>query len=109
MRDSIGTALRIARKAQILSPSLLDRLDKFKEERNWLVHRSLYRNGDDLYNDQKRYQVLNRLEAFSKEASCLRRLISDELIEFVERQGVSREWIENHAAHQIKVLSGKDD
>ena len=106
--DTLGTSVRIARQGQVLSPSLQDRLEKFKKERDWLVHRSLHQNGDDLYIDERRYLLLNRLAAFSEKAVILQRLIAAELEEFVVAQGISREWIENYAARRIKTLRGDE-
>ncbi|MGD0199960.1 MAG: hypothetical protein ABSD27_04330 [Bryobacteraceae bacterium] len=106
---TLGTSLRIAREGQVLSPSLQDRLEKFKEDRDWLVHRSLQEDGDDLYYiDERRHVILNRLAAFSEEAVILQRLIVAELKEFAVAQGVSRERIENYAAHRLSVLKGED-
>ena len=104
---TLGTALRIAREGQVLSPSSQDRLERFKEERDWLVHRSLHENGDDLYRDEMRYFLFDRLAAFSEEALNLQRLIAAELEEFVVAQGISRERIKEYAAHQIMGLRGE--
>jgi hypothetical protein len=105
---TLGVSLSIARKGQVLSESLQDRLEKFKKERDWLVHRSLYQNGDDLYIDEKRDLLLKRLRAFSEEAMILQRLIAAELENFVVAQGISREWIESDAARRIKALRGDE-
>lgn len=105
---TLGISLRIAREGQVLSPSLQDRLEKFKEERDWLVHRSLQESGDDLYIDERRSLILKRLAGFSEEAVILQRLIYAEVEQFVVAQGVSREWIENYAAHLERVLKGED-
>ena len=103
---TLGKALGIARKGQVFGPALQARLDKFKNERDWLVHRSLTENGDDLYMAEKRNLLLNRLKAFSEEAINLQRLIYAKVEEFVIARGISREWIENDAARRLKDLTG---
>lgn len=104
--NTLGTSLRMAREASVLSRPLQERLEKFKEERDWLVHRSLHQNGEDLYEDERRYPLLDRIEAFSGEALMLQRLVAAELEEFVVSQGVNRQWIESYVAQQRKKLRG---
>lgn len=48
-RNTLGTSIRIAKDRQVLDLELLTMLVAFKIERDWLVHRSLHENGDDLY------------------------------------------------------------
>lgn len=102
--STLGTALRASREAEVLSQSLQERLEKFKNERDWLVHRSLHQNGKDLYEDEKRYPLMQRVDEFSKEALALQRAIAAELEEFVVSQGADRQWIEAYAQQQLRNL-----
>lgn len=102
----LGASIKDAKEGQIFSPLLQERLEKFKEERNWLVHRSVHQNGDDLYVDALRYVLMERIEAFSDEAIELQKLISQESEDFVVSQGVSKKWIEQQAVQEIKALKG---
>lgn len=102
----LGASIKDAKEEQIFSPLLQERLEKFKEERNWLVHRSVHQNGDDLYVDELRYALMERIEAFSDEAIELQKLISKESEDFFVSQGVSKKWIEQQAAQEIKALKG---
>jgi len=103
-RNTLGTSLRIATKKNILSADLIKELKLFKEERDWLVHRSVYQNGDDLYHNEKRYELLFRIKSFINNALKLQKLISKELEAFVIQQGVSKEWIDNNAR---KIIQSK--
>lgn len=106
-KNTLGTSLRISREAKILSPSLQERLDNFKEERDWLVHRSVHQYREDLYVDDKRFALMRRIQGFSEEATILQKLIAKELEDFVVAQGVSREWIFGEAQQKINKLEGE--
>jgi hypothetical protein len=106
-RKTLGQSLRISREAQTLSTDLQKRLEHFKEERDWLVHRSVHQNGDDLYVDEKRVALMNRIKSFSKEAKTLQKLIASELEDFVVFHGVSREMIGQEAAEAVRKLRGE--
>lgn len=102
----LGKSIKDAKEAQIFNPLLQERLEKFKEERNWLVHRSVHKNGDDLYVNESRFAIMNRIQAFSDEAIELQKLIAKELEDFVVAQGVSKEWVDQQAEQEIKRLKG---
>ncbi len=104
--NTLGTSLRISREARIFPKTLQARLDKFKEERDWLIHRSLHQNGADLYKDDKRLAVIERVELFSEEALALQKAVAADLEKFGEKQGISRKWVLAHALQQIKKLRG---
>ena len=105
-RNTLGKSLRMAREAAIFENALQERLDRFKEERDWLVHRSLHQSGDDLYEDEKRLSVMRRVELFSDEALALQKAVATDLETHVVAQGVSKEWVESYAAEQLKRLRG---
>src|SRR5690606_33321940 len=106
-RKTLGQSLGISRQAQVLSADLQKRLEHFKEERDWLVHRSVYQNGNDLYVDEKRGALMNRIQAFSKEAKTLQKLICSELEDFVVFHGETREKIGQEAAEAVRKLRGE--
>jgi hypothetical protein len=105
-RDTLGTSIRFAKDRQVLDPELLTMLEAFKLERDWLVHRSLHENGDDLYLNSERSRLLERLNKFSEDAKRLQRLIAEELEDFVVSKGLSREWIHQKAMSDVKRLKG---
>lgn len=76
-------------------------LKTFKLERDWLVHKSLNENGDDLFLNTDRLRLLERLHKFSEDAKKLQRLIAEELEDFVVSKGVSREWIYQKAISDV--------
>ena len=106
-KNTLGTSLQISRKAKVLSTFLQDRLEKFKKERDWLVHDVVYQYREDLYLDEKRFALMNRIQTFSDEAGILQKLVAKEMEDFVVTQGVSREWINNYAQQTISNLKGE--
>jgi hypothetical protein len=105
-RNTLGTSIRFAKDRQVLDPELLTMLEAFKIERDWLVHRSLHENGDDLYLNSERRKLLERLNKFSEDAKRLQRLIAEELEEFVVSKGVSREWIHQKTMSDVNRNKG---
>lgn len=100
-RHTLGTALRIAREEQLLSESVLERMQSFKEERDWLVHRSLHESGDSLQQDEETLLLFDRLEAFSAEALALQCAIGEELQRFVLSRGISPEHLLNEFRRHV--------
>jgi hypothetical protein len=99
--------LRIAREAKVLNLKLQTRLETLKEERDWLVHRSVYQNAKDLYEENKRLALILRIQEFSEEALTLLKLIAKELEDFVGSQGVSRQQVLHIALETLSKLEGK--
>lgn len=106
-RNTLGTSLRIATEKDILSKELLAVLYKFRDERDWLVHRSVHQNSDDLYLNSKRCTLILRIRKFTDDALVLQKLISKEIENFVVSQGVTKEWIYNHANETIRKKRGE--
>lgn len=90
-RSTLGTSIRIAKEKDVLSPSILEALIAFKEERDWLVHRSVHENSDDLYLENKKSSLFVRINQFSERATVLQGLAEKELEDYVVSKGVSRE------------------
>ena len=105
-RNTLGTSIRFAKDRQVLDPELLTMLEAFKIERDWLVHRSLHENGDDLYLNSERRKLLERLNKFTEDAKRLQRLIGEELEDFVVSKGVSRELIHQKTMSDVNRNKG---
>ena len=103
--NTLGTSLRFSREAGILSPALQSRLEIFKSERDWLVHR-LQQSRKDLYEDTTRFALLHRIGEFCVEALSLQKAVTLEMQEFVVSLGVDAAWIEARAQKEISDLRG---
>ncbi|WP_339847518.1 hypothetical protein [uncultured Halopseudomonas sp.] len=103
-RASLGTALGTAEKHGALQPELLADLRLLKDERDWLVHRSMHQDGDSLYTDEGRSGVLSRLEALMQKTLHLKGKILAETEVFCAGHGISSEQAEQLAQEQIARL-----
>ena len=99
---TLGDAIEYAKGKNLFSEDLLIQLETFNKERNWLIHRSIRKNRDDLYNLKKREVTFKRIEGFGQQAINLHRLIAHELEDFVISCGVSKEDIENETLRIAK-------
>jgi hypothetical protein len=106
-RKPLGKSLKTSREAGVLTQSLQDRVEAFKEERNWLIHWSVPSNGADLYLDTTRLALMERIKRLSIEARTIHGLIAEEIEDFVCSQGVSKKWILETAMDTIRKLKGE--
>ena len=102
-RNTLGVSLKKARQHQVLDDAMLARLEALNEERAWLVHRSLTKNGDDLYEDVGRKAVLQRVEAFAKEAHVLQHEVTLEVARFIEGFGYDVQAIGEEAEADLNL------
>lgn len=106
-RNTLGTSLRIAKESNLVTSSLEAQLAHFKEERDWLVHRSLNSYSELLYTDEGRAEMFERLEKFLSEATVLQRAIANELASYAESHGISVAGVEARAQAKIARLKGE--
>lgn len=99
--NTLGTSINTAKKKNIYDQLFFDRLSRFKEERDWLVHRSVRLNGEDLFVNESRDKLFRRIESFTKEAIALNGEILADLVKFSTRQGVQVGWLEAYAKELI--------
>ena len=88
-RATLGIALKTAKKHNALDPKLLNDLENLKDDRNWLVHRSMDQDGDSLYTDEGRYAVFTRLESLMDTTLNLKKRLLAETEAFCSSHGVS--------------------
>lgn len=88
----LGRSLGMAENGNVLSHELHAELKEFKEERDWLVHRSI-QDRDDLYVDGKREAMIKRIMELSEWALRLQKKICEELVTYGDSLGVSRQWV----------------
>jgi len=99
--NTLGTSIKIAKKKNIYSQPLIDRLGLFKDERDWLIHRSVRLNGEDLFVNEDRHKLFRRIELFTDEAIALNGEILVDLTQFSAKQGVSTGWVEAYGKELI--------
>ena len=70
-KQTLGQLFRDIRDTGKGPSDLLSRLERFVDERNWLIHRSRHENRKDLYSDERRPQLVTRINAVADEALSL--------------------------------------
>lgn len=105
-RANLGTALNTASKHAALPPELLATLRGLKEERDWLVHRSMHQDGDSLYTDEGRNLIFTKLDTIMEKTLALKGQVEAETIAFCTSQGVSSQQAEKLAHEKITRLRG---
>jgi hypothetical protein len=105
-KNTFGTSLKVVREKSLVGVELLERLTQFKEERDWLVHRSQQTHGDLLYTYSGREEMFRRLISFSEEANSLQKAILAEINAFAASHGVDVKAAEAMAARNVGRLRG---
>lgn len=106
-RANLGTALGIAERNNVLPSTLLADLRKLKEERDWLVHRSMHQDGENLYTDEGRAKVFQRLECLKLNSISIKKSIMIEAERFCENKGISSEKADALAEQQLQRRRGE--
>ena len=106
-RNTLGTSLRIAKENSALAADLQARLTQFKDERDWLVHRSQNTHGELLYTEVGRAETFNRVASFVSEAQALQQAIINEVASFAQSHGVNTAEAEANAHAKIAKLKGE--
>jgi hypothetical protein len=103
---TMGPLIKTCKRRKIIKKEDAARYEMFKNERDWLVHRSLIENGDDLYLEASRIAVFRRVQAVEDEASELRNAVANDLTAWAESHGVNIKAAETVALDEIQKLKG---
>lgn len=101
---TFGKLLSVAKKKITLSDDLRERLQSFKEERNWLIHRVNHESGNSLYVLEERTLIFSRIEHIYEEARELQAKILNELTKYLDDQGIDSEKIMDEARQKYISL-----
>ncbi|MCK4917096.1 MAG: hypothetical protein KAS51_02635 [Candidatus Omnitrophica bacterium] len=94
-KKTLGQVLAIAENNKLFPEEILKKLKEFKENRNWLVHNSLYTHREYLFDKITMNTLKGKLSEFSAQALKLQEIIAKELERFVISKGISKEEIDN--------------
>lgn len=89
----LGKALRIAKQKMLYSHTLQNELDALLKERNWLVHKCIIYNLDDMFIPSSKEKLFQRIKMVSNEAKRLQYAIEDDLIEYSESIGMDMSMV----------------
>ena len=105
-RMTFGPLLESALSHKVVRRDHKTEFDTFKEERHWLVHRSMVENGDDLYLQSTRTGVLDRITRIQEEAIRLKKVVAADLEAWAVAHGVDARVVYEQAAEAILKLQG---
>jgi hypothetical protein len=92
----------------VIRKEWVDRFSNLKNERHWLIHRSIVENADhDMHHEQKRPALLARVGAIRAETMALCRLVDDALSAWANDHGVDVEEAERIAERTVRTWRGE--
>ena len=101
---TLGQAIGDAKQGAALDESFLTRLSELNQVRRWLVHRSVFENGDDLYEESARAGVMERVAEFSREALALHHAVATEVEKWVAAHGLDTQVPSAIAKYDLHAL-----
>jgi len=88
---TLGPLLEACRSRKIIRTGQQSRFDAFKDERHWLVHRSVIESGDNLYAAVTREAVFVRIAGIGEEAISLKAAVFEDFQAWMRQHGVKLE------------------
>ena len=86
-RYTLGQAIKIAIEEKLYNLSLQDELDAFLQQRNWLVHKVICGNEEDLNARNIKEELLHKIKDISDNAESIQSVIQYDLIDFCSSKG----------------------
>jgi hypothetical protein len=97
---TLGKAINLAKSKSLFSSSIQLELNGFLVERNWLVHKSIAHNRDDLTVVSKRNSLIQRVKQITDRAMAIIHLLEEDLMNYCTSKGADmskvRESIKLH-------------
>ncbi|UWY30051.1 hypothetical protein N4T20_08920 [Flavobacterium sp. TR2] len=84
---TLGKAIKIAIKEELYNFSLQDELNAFLMQRNWLIHKVISENEEDLNTGKIKEELLDKIKYISDKAESIQRVIEYDLIDFCSSKG----------------------
>ena len=104
---TLGPLIESCYSRKIIKHEDIVRFRSFKENRHWLVHRSLVESGDDLYLESTRTVVFERIASVQEEAVALKQLIVRDLDIWLKAHGVNLDDTSAQAKEDLRKLKGE--
>jgi hypothetical protein len=93
-KKTLGQLVKELKSEEKVPQGLFERLESFVEHRNWLAHRSRGESRKHLYQAQSNHIFFDRVDWIADEALSLGKAFCEEIVKFVEKHGVSKDYIE---------------
>lgn len=85
--NTLGGSIKLTKKKELYPDNLHKELETLREERNWLVHKLVPYNLDDMYVESSKNELFIRIKNISNKSQTLQRAIEDDMVEFCEAKG----------------------
>lgn len=85
---TLGDGIKAAMKHVLFDATILDALEEVKEDRNWLVHRSISRRTEEQMSEHTIASLCYKFKSICFKAHNLQRVLETDIIEFSENQGL---------------------
>lgn len=105
-RATLGSSIRFAEANDALPATLIERLLLLKDNRDWLVHRSMHEHGDALYSDDGRNFISQRLGKIYDETLAIKAEVVNHLMAFCGSHGMSATQAIADAERQVAAKMG---
>jgi len=94
-RNTLGDGIKIAKEYKLFSKEIEAALEDLKEERNWLVHRSISRRpiAEEKISEELMNKLWQRFKQISIKAHILIKALEEDVIKFSEDQGLDMSHI----------------
>lgn len=102
---TFGGLLSELKQDRILEEGLVERLEKLRDERNWLVHHAKRQNRGVLNRMQQFDELIERITWIGEEATELNTILGKQFEEHVVDAGVDRALIDEEAARLVDSWS----
>jgi hypothetical protein len=84
---TLGQAIKISIKEELYNLSLQNELNAFLQQRNWLVHKVICGNEEDLNAGNIKEELFDKIKAISDKAESIKYIIEYDLIDFCSSKG----------------------
>ena len=84
---TFGQAVNIAKEKKLCNSVLLDEIDSFLKQRNWLVHSVLIGNEEDFNEGNIKEELIKKIKSISDKAEDIKRVIEYDMINFCSSKG----------------------
>ena len=103
-RMTFGPLLDSCFSRKVIRPEHMARFTTFREERHWLVHRSVFESGDGLYQQAERRATFERIDAIREESILLKKIVATDLEAWSAAHGVDTDAAAQQAQAAMQKL-----
>ena len=105
LKKTFGQLLSALRKHDLVPDGFDERLERYRNERNWLVHRFYSENYEDIFSRTRASQLVERIRDVHAEASDLFKAFDTLNDEWFDASGLPRQVLEEEMARRLDEIN----